>query len=78
MKAFYLTLSILLTVLLLIIAFGNIGASFGQFNFVGIPVRSNPTFIILGISVIGILTGMTYHAFVVRILGGGEEDTGDM
>lgn len=77
MKAFYLTLSVIFTVLVLVIAFGNIGANFSQFNVFGVQMRANPTIIILGISVLGILTGMTYHAFLSRVLDG-EPDTGEM
>ena len=78
MKAFYLTLSIILTVVILVVAFGNIGANFSQFNFFGVQMRANPTIIILLISVLGILTGMTYHAFFARLLESEDEDTVEM
>ncbi len=74
MKAFFLTGSIIFTVLILILAFENIGASMSGLNFLFYPVDMNPTVVILGISVLGIITGVLYHSFLSRILGSSEEE----
>lgn len=74
MKAFYLTGSIILTVLVLILAFGNVTATCNQLHFFFFPVQSNPTIVILTVAVIGVLTGIFYHAFLARILESDEED----
>lgn len=68
MKAFYLTGSIILTVLILILAFGNVGAQCNQLIFFFFPVDQNPTIIFLGLAVIGIITGLFYHAFIGKVL----------
>ncbi len=74
MKIFYLALAIVLTTLILILSFGNIGAQCSALHFLFFPVQSNPTIIIMGIAVLGILTGATYHAFVARVLSDTEEE----
>lgn len=74
MKAFFLTGSIIFTVLILILAFGNINASMSGLHFLFYPVDMNPTVVILGISVLGIITGVLYHSFLSRILGSSEEE----
>lgn len=74
MKAFYLTGSIIFTVLILILAFENIGAQITGLNFLFYPVDMNPTIVILGISVLGIITGVLYHSFLSRVLGTDEEE----
>jgi uncharacterized integral membrane protein len=68
MKAFYLTGSIIFTVLILILAFENIQAQCNQLKFFFYQVDSNPTIVILGLAVIGIITGALYHAFISRVL----------
>lgn len=78
MKALYLTLSIIFTVLILLLAFGNIAAQCSGVNFLFFQVQSNPTIIFLGVGVLGILTGMFYHAFIHRIFDTTpEEDEAD-
>jgi len=78
MKALYLTLSIIFTVLLLLISFGNIAAQCSGVNFLFFQVQSNPTVIFLGVGVLGILTGMFYHAFMHRVFDTtAEEDESD-
>lgn len=74
MKALYLTLSIIFTALVLVIAFENIGAQCSNMNFFFYSVKQNPTMVILGIAVIGILTGATYHAFLNRVLTTSDEE----
>lgn len=74
MKAFYLTASIIFTVLLLIIAFGNISAQCSNMNFLFYQIRSNPTVVILGIAALGIITGAFYHAFLARVFESKDEE----
>lgn len=78
MKAFYLIGSIVFTVLILILSFENIGSSCTGLNFFFSTVDKSPTLVILGIAVIGIFTGVFYHAFISKILApaeDGEEQT---
>ncbi len=77
MKALYLTLSIILTVLLLVVAFGNIDAQCSQLHFLFYAVDSNPTIVVLAIAVIGVLTGASYHAFIGRVLDSGDDEDDD-
>lgn len=76
MKAIYLAASAILTVLILILAFENIGATCTYLNFLFFPIDHSPTIIILGVSVLGIFTGISYHAFLSRYLAStaSEED----
>ena len=74
MKAFYLTASIVFTVLILILAFENIGAQCSSLNFFFYAIGQGPTMVILGIAVIGIITGAFYHAFLSRVLSSTPED----
>lgn len=74
MKAFYLTMSIILTVVILLIAFGNIGAQCSQLKFFFSDIRWNPTVLFLFIAVTGIVTGAFYHAFLARLFSTSEED----
>jgi len=75
MKALYLTGSIILTVLILILAFGNIGAQCSNANFLWIPLQqANPTFIVLAVAVVGILTGMLYAGFLSRVFSSSPEE----
>lgn len=77
MKAFYLTASIIFTVLILILAFGNIGAQCSNLVFFFYPVKQNPTIIVLTMAVIGIITGALYHAFMIRVFAGPENEDED-
>lgn len=78
MKALYLAGSIIFTVFILILSFENIGATCNNLNFLIFPVKSNPTFLALGIAVIGVLTGALYHAFIVKVLEDPEEKEEDV
>lgn len=75
MKAFYLTSSIVLTVLILILAFENIGATFSGLNFLIYDLSdSSPILVVLGISVLGMITGASYHAFISNIMDAANEE----
>lgn len=68
MKTFYLTASIIFTVLILILSFGNFGAQCSNMVFFFYPIRQNPTMVFLGLAVLGVITGAFYHAFISRVL----------
>ena len=74
MKALYLTASIIFTVLILVLAFENIGAQCSNMMFFFYNVRSNPTIVTLGIAILGIITGAFYHAFLGKVFGSSEDD----
>lgn len=74
MKAFYLTASIIMTVLILILSFENIGSQCSGLNFFFYTIEQNPTMLILGIALIGIITGACYHAFISKILSSTPEE----
>jgi len=74
MKALYLAGSIIFTVLILVLSFENIGATCSNMHFLFFPIRQNPTIVALGIAVIGILTGILYHAFLVKAFEVEDED----
>lgn len=74
MKAFYLTGSVIFTVLILILSFENIGASCNALNFFFYEIDKSPTLIIMGIAVIGIITGAFYHAFISKVLSSSPEE----
>ena len=74
MKAFYLIGSIILTVVILIISFGNIQSECTSLVLFFHEVDQSPTIIILAVSVLGMITGAMYHAFVSRVLSTPESE----
>ncbi len=77
MKIFYLAGSIIFTVLVLLVAFGNVGAVCNQMNFLSIPIKKSPVLVILTVAIIGMICGAMYHAFIVRVLDSGDDDESD-
>jgi hypothetical protein len=73
MRAFFLTGSIIFTVLILIIAFENLGAGLQNFLFLFAGVDS-AFFMVIGLSMLGIFTGIFYTGLVTALLRGGKED----
>lgn len=75
MKVFFLIGSILFTVIILIVAFQNYGASLGGFTIFFTEVNTSPTVVIFGIALLGILTGGFYFGFLTSLLkGDGDEE----
>jgi len=76
MKGFFLTASILFTVLILIIAFENIGGSCQGFMFLfySLPQGTSPFFIVAGLSLLGGVTGIFYTALAMQLLKEKQED----
>ena len=73
MKAFFLTGSILLTSLILILAFENIGATAQGFLMLFVELDSG-FFIVLGLSLIGIITGIFFTGLVMTLIKNKSED----
>lgn len=74
MKAFFLVGSIIFTVLILIIAFQNFGATFDGFTIFFTEIDTNSTLIIFGIALLGIFTGGFYFGFLSSLLRSSQED----
>ncbi len=74
MKAFYLIGSIFFTVLILIIAFQNLGVNFSGFTVFFSQLDANGTLVVFGISLLGILAGGFYFGFLSSLLKGSQED----
>lgn len=78
MTIFFLTGSILFTVLMLILAFENMGVSVNGFLLIFFPVDS-PFFMVVALCGIGIFAGVFYTALVTSVLhkrGEDEEELG--
>ena len=76
MKGFFLAGSIFFTVLVLIIAFENIGGSCQNFLFLFSTVGPNtsPFFIVIGIAFLGGITGIFLTGLVTQLLKNKEDD----
>lgn len=76
MKGFFLAGSIIFTVLILIIAFENIGGSCQGFLFLfsSMGAGTSPFFIVAGLAVLGIFTGIFYTGFVLQLLSSAKKD----
>jgi heme/copper-type cytochrome/quinol oxidase subunit 3 len=76
MKAFFLTGSIIFTVLILILAFENMGAQIQGFQFLFTPFGS-AFFIVIGLCTIGVIAGALYTGLILSLAkGGGDEEPG--
>lgn len=76
MRGFYLTGSIFLTVLILIIAFENIGGACQGFLllFASLDQGTSPFFIVMGIALLGGVTGVFYTGLVTNLLNSGKDE----
>ncbi|MBU0731860.1 hypothetical protein KKC88_03200 [Patescibacteria group bacterium] len=78
MKAFFISGAILFTVIILILAFENLGISASGFLFILIPLE-DPFFMVLSVAGIGVLAGVFYTGLITTLLQNhpeDEEDTG--
>jgi hypothetical protein len=73
MRAFFLSGSILLTALILIIAFENLGTSVRGFLFLFAGIDSG-FLVVFGLTVLGILAGVFYTGLVLALIKGRPED----
>lgn len=73
MKAFFITGAVLFTVLILIVAFGNLQTPVNNFLFVFLPV-SNAFFIVMGVAGLGVGAGIFYAGLVSTLLKNADEE----
>ncbi len=73
MKVFFLTGSIIFTVLILIIAFENMAIAVTGFQFLFTPIDSS-FFLVLALSIIGIITGAFYTGLILSMARGSGQD----
>ena len=78
LRKFFLSGSIVFTIILLIVAFQNIQAqcNFVTFFFFSIGANISPTIMIFIVSLLGIITGMLFMGLLMSIISK-EEDDGD-
>lgn len=76
MKMFYLVGAIFFTVLILILAFENIGGAcnYLQFFFASIDPQTSPTFLMFGTAFLGAITGALYFGFLTELLKNSDEE----
>lgn len=76
MRGFYLSGAIFLTVLILIIAFENIGGMCQGFMFLftSLEQGTSPFFIVMGIAILGGITGIFYAGLLASLLKGDKEE----
>lgn len=73
MKAFFLSGSIFFTVMILIVAFENLGATMTNFLFLFAGVAS-PFLIVMGLCILGIIAGIFYTGLVTALLRSGRDE----
>jgi len=77
MKVFYISGSILFSVLILIVGFGNIAAVCTQVSFLFSTVQTSVTMMVFGVAIFGIIAGMFYHALFIRIMSEASDEEYD-
>lgn len=76
MRGFYISGAIFLTVLILIIAFENIGGACQGFLFLftSLDQSTSPFFIVMGIAILGGITGVFYTGLLMSLLKSGQDE----
>jgi len=76
LRTFFLSGSIVLTIIVLIVAFQNIQAmcNFVTFFFFSIESKTSPTIMIFVVAILGIITGMMYMGLLMSFLSKEEDD----
>ncbi len=76
LRTFFLSGSIVITVIILVVAFQNIQAqcNFITFFFFSADSGTSPTFLIFGVSIVGIIAGMLYMGLIMSFLAKNEDD----
>lgn len=79
LRTFFISGSIVFAIVLLVIAFQNIQAQCNLVTFFFFSVGSNtsPTFMIFGVSIIGIITGMLLMGLIMSLLSNDEDGEDD-
>ena len=73
MKAFFITGSIIFTVIILILAFENMVVSCNGYNFILFPM-ANPFFIVASTAGMGMFAGIFYTGLVMTLLNKNEDE----
>lgn len=76
LKNFFLTGSLVLTIIVLIVAFQNIQAScnFVTFFFYAVDLTLSPTIMIFVIALLGIMTGVFYMGYLMSMFSTSEDE----
>lgn len=76
LRTFFLSGSIVLTIIVLIIAFQNIQAqcNFITFFFYEADASTSPTFLVFAVALVGIITGMLYMGLLMSFISKEEDD----
>jgi uncharacterized integral membrane protein len=76
LRTFFLSGSIVLTIIILVIAFQNIQAqcNFVTFFFYEADSATSPTFLVFAVSLVGIITGMLYMGLIMSFVSNEEDD----
>jgi hypothetical protein len=76
LRVFFLSGTIVLSIIILVLAFQNIQAqcNFVSFFFFSIPQTVSPTIMVFMVSLIGILTGIFFMGLLMSFISKDEED----
>jgi len=76
LRTFFLSGSIVLTIIILVIAFQNIQAqcTFVTFFFYAADSTTSPTFLVFAVSLVGIMAGMLYMGLIMSFISKDEDD----
>jgi uncharacterized integral membrane protein len=77
MKAFYLTVALILTVLILVVSFENSASQCSALSFLFMRTTQNTTVVMLGIAVLGVITGFLYRSFLGLVFDSKDEEEDD-
>lgn len=79
MKLFYLSGSVVLTVVILVLGFGNITASCQTlfFFYKAVDNQIPVTFLVFAVAFIGIVTGFFYSSYLRALIEGAKEEDGE-
>lgn len=79
MKLFYLSGSIVLTVIILILGFGNVTASCQSlfFFYTAVDNQIPVTFLVFSVAFIGVVTGFFYASYIRALIAGARDDEGE-
>jgi uncharacterized integral membrane protein len=73
MRAFFLTGSIIFTVLILILAFENMAIQLNGFMFLFTAFNA-PFFVVMGLCIVGIIAGAFYTGLIITLAKHGSQD----
>lgn len=74
MKAFFLVGSVLLTVVILIVGFQNLGINIAGFSVFFTEMDANGTIVVFGVALLGVFAGAFYYGFLNSLLKSDEDE----